>query len=560
MTETAQAESDPFFILDLPDEAPEDRASFEVGGLDGDRPSVDDLLGVQRYADALARFVLHSDTQPLVIGIHGPWGKGKSTFMRFVESALVKKRSAAEPEIVTVDFNAWRYQDSRQIWAGLASAITERLEQELSAWGRTELRIRNAWARRRSESLAFAVVFALAVLTTLVLWLMPEPAIGNAAKDSFLVGLRELFDKDKFLTFGLGGGAAGLVLLWRLPNLLHPFSQRILEYGRLPDYRGLMGYQHRVLDDIRLVYSVLKRRRKNTTGLSVRVVVFIDDLDRCSEEKIVKILQAINLILGASEFFVFLGVASEMLQRAIRQHYKEDDEQLADDFPLRYLEKIIQLSFRLPRLDPERQAPLISRLFSEKARADYEAAQEEQGEEIDQQPEEAAVGFSINPNALGYLEADSSSTVSVSVRDTVHELRAFLALHRYLDDNPRVKKHVVNIHRLVKILLQEPGIGWPVARQQQLVIWLIFCHCWPKYAVHILEQSAAHAGQSNVLGHWFRESGIDNQEIREFIDTAESPLPGDAFGEGGFLRQAMELSRMATTFSSDNGNSAVPSS
>ena len=44
-----------------------------------------------------------------------------------------------------------------------------------------------------------------------------------------------------------------------------------------------------------------------------RIVVFIDNLDRCSDDHVVEILQAINLTLGASDFFVFLGMDTEMV-------------------------------------------------------------------------------------------------------------------------------------------------------------------------------------------------------------------------------------------------------
>ena len=364
ISELTGDESSRYHILDLPDQLPKEAAEFETGGLTGDQPALVDRLGVLPFADALAKFVLHPDTQPLVIGIHGPWGKGKSTFMKFIESALKNKRSAADAEIVTVEFNAWRYQDSQQIWAGLASAITECLEENLSCWDQIRLWGRNAWARRRSEFLSFGLAFFVAFVVAMLLWLDT-----SGEKESIAGQLRALFETDTYLKLGLGGGGATLILLWRLPHLLQPTSQLILEYGRMPDYRAQMGYQHRVLEDIQRVHNILKDKRKREVGLSVRVVVFIDDLDRCSEDKIVEILQAINLILGASEFFVFVGVASEMLQRAIRNHYKRDDEELAEDFPLKYLEKIIQLSFRLPILPPDRQTPLIEHLFSESARS-----------------------------------------------------------------------------------------------------------------------------------------------------------------------------------------------
>ena len=543
-----------YLVLELPEQQPAvEAAEFEAGGLTGDRPAMEDLLGVQHYADALAKFVLHPETQPLVIGIHGPWGKGKSTFMNFVEAALINKRSAADAEIVTVDFNAWRYQDSQQIWAGLACKITERLEARLSWWNQIGLWRQNAWARRRGELLSYG--FALAVGIAVAILVAIQPPDGNQIQS--LQDFYRLLGTDKYLKLGLGGGAAVLLLLWRIPQLLQPTSQRILEYGRLPDYRTQMGYQHRVLDDVRRVYGVLKRKREREVGLPVRVVVFIDDLDRCSEEKIVEILQAINLILGASEFFVFLGVASEMLHRAIRNHYKRDDEEVEEDFPLRYLEKIIQVSFRLPQLPPERQDPLIEKLFSETTQNAYRARGEDgrdgdDDDEPDPEPERENQGFRVDLESLGYLDEEIGATVSVTVQDTEHELRSFLELHRFLGDNPRVKKHVINIHRLVKILLQEPGITWPIERQRQLVVWLIFCHCWPRNAQQILDLSDELKDSPDVLKAWRELSGTDDAAIDDFIGTAKQDLPGQCFVAGGVLRQAMELSRMATTFKVDD--------
>jgi KAP-like P-loop domain-containing protein len=199
--------------------------------LRSDRPAVVDRLGVQHYASGLAQLVLLEATTPLTIGIQGPWGMGKSSFMGFIDEALVwlapansrrvtplirrailaltirpltvpwgpfgslptetrrrmrqeassavlprldeavreasrtleettdeatarrlrrgldrqrrgrerlwrAMRAAAAGDVLSVQFNAWRYEDSTQIWAGLASTITGRLEATLPRWRR----------------------------------------------------------------------------------------------------------------------------------------------------------------------------------------------------------------------------------------------------------------------------------------------------------------------------------------------------------------------------------------------------------------------------------------
>ena len=62
---------------------------FTPAALTSDRPARQDTLGLAPYAVALARLVLHRQTEaPLTIGVQAPWGKGKSTFMGFVTSSL----------------------------------------------------------------------------------------------------------------------------------------------------------------------------------------------------------------------------------------------------------------------------------------------------------------------------------------------------------------------------------------------------------------------------------------------------------------------------------------
>ena len=205
-------EADPHYLtLDLKGvEAPGSARVpvYQLRALAGDRPSHTDQLGLQRYADALAQFVLHPGTTPLTVAIHGPWGKGKSTFMQLVEQSLrrdslllgaaagtidrqiaevpfgadgqlprpedragrrARKRAQRDVQqrVVTVWFNAWRYQDSTQIWAGLASVITEELEKALPWWRRRLTPIAQAWRTNHAQlitELALPGVTALLIV------------------------------------------------------------------------------------------------------------------------------------------------------------------------------------------------------------------------------------------------------------------------------------------------------------------------------------------------------------------------------------------------------------
>jgi WD40 repeat protein len=92
-----------------------------------------------------------------------------------------------------------------------------------------------------------------------------------------------------------------------------------------------------------------------------RIILYIDDLDRCPADRVVQVLQAIHLLLAFPLFVVIVGVDSRWLLRSLRTHYRDvlgAPERRADDgdnpdgehwaaTPQNYLEKIFQISLCL---------------------------------------------------------------------------------------------------------------------------------------------------------------------------------------------------------------------
>ena len=84
-----------------------------------------------------------------------------------------------------------------------------------------------------------------------------------------------------------------------------------------------------------------------------RIVVFIDDLDRCQSEKVVETFETIKLFLDIPECTFVIGADPGKIEHAIKDHYKLEhatfeptsgDRGFADD----YIEKIVQIPFRIP--------------------------------------------------------------------------------------------------------------------------------------------------------------------------------------------------------------------
>jgi hypothetical protein len=147
-----------------------------------------------------------------------------------------------------------------------------------------------------------------------------------------------------------------------------------LEEADTKAYLGLLGQLRR--DFERLSSSITK----GEIGGIDRVVVYIDDLDRCTAQRVIELLEACHLLLGFKGFVVVLAADPRWISRSLAAHYSAQlgdrrDIGAALDFrepneipkisPLDYLEKIVQIPFWLPPLDARQCGNLIRGLLNE---------------------------------------------------------------------------------------------------------------------------------------------------------------------------------------------------
>jgi hypothetical protein len=167
--------------------------------------------------------------------------------------------------------------------------------------------------------------------------------------------------------------------------------------ARSGDYRGQLGLvslarrDFQELSDIFTDREALDAKKKTLSpegaealeklGASIdRIVLFVDDLDRCQADKVVDVLQAVHLLLAYPLFAVVVGVDQRSLRQSLRTQFTgllsgdrpangaggapaiagEDDERPAT--PLDYLEKIFHVPFHLPPMNKDGFADLVTAL------------------------------------------------------------------------------------------------------------------------------------------------------------------------------------------------------
>ncbi|OLT19419.1 hypothetical protein BJF78_10510 [Pseudonocardia sp. CNS-139] len=102
---------------------------------------------------------------------------------------------------------------------------------------------------------------------------------------------------------------------------------------RYRSYRGLTGQIHEDLRRLDEQLGGLGRRERQ------RIVLYVDDLDRCTSTRVVEVLQAVNLLLSMPLFVVVVAVDPRWLITAIEDRHGKDAR------PLDYLDKIFHIPF-----------------------------------------------------------------------------------------------------------------------------------------------------------------------------------------------------------------------
>jgi len=97
------------------------------------------------------------------------------------------------------------------------------------------------------------------------------------------------------------------------------------------------------------------------------IVVYIDDLDRCSPERIIQCLEAVKLFVNVDKTAFVIGADQRIIEHAIHERYKTPLQQTTISSPYSdYLEKLIQLPYKLPKLSYSEQETYVTLLLCSK--------------------------------------------------------------------------------------------------------------------------------------------------------------------------------------------------
>jgi hypothetical protein len=257
----------------------------------------------------------------------------------------------------------------------------------------------------------------------------------------------------------------------RPPEILYDFLRDRLEAG---EYRKRLGVPAIIRRDFKSLADIIDHQNRflllpkteqeqvlAQAGQDVleeddpriinRIVLYIDDLDRCPDAKVIEVLQAVHLLLAFPLFVVVVAVDSRWLAHALQSRYPALAGSSSSNgkaaAPEDYLEKIFQVPFWVRELDSASRSRIVQGLLGGHVRAASRAG-ENGGEDRSAIGNEEAnvLAEMIAPRSAPPLVSATALTVS---RD---ELASLDRLAPLMGHTPRSIKRFVNVYQLVKIL------------------------------------------------------------------------------------------------------------
>ena len=290
-----------------------------------------DLLNNEAIAKTIVTLLREKPEHPVTVGVHGDWGAGKSSVLEMIEASL-----NAQEGVLCLKFNGWRFQGFEDAKIALIEGIVTGLIEERPLLTKATEAVRNILHRidllkaaKKAGGLALTAYAgfhglganALAIpvlLNSLEGWITNPAKLTKENVESALSGVKDILKPDT-------------------------------EGKNVPE--EIAGFR-KAFDEL-----------LEKAGIN-QLVVLIDDLDRCLPDTAIETLEAVRLFLFTSRTAFVVAADEAMIEYAVRKHFPDlPDTTGPQTYARNYLEKLIQVPFRIPALGETETRIYVTLLF-----------------------------------------------------------------------------------------------------------------------------------------------------------------------------------------------------
>lgn len=309
-----------------------------------DKDSIEPALGVDLISETLANICpeLIKDSG-MMVGIFGNWGRGKT----FLAKKIISKIRQNNKNWYFINFSAWKYQHTESSWSHLHDSILRELERDTSIFGRIKNLKNRAFANGHKKGMLglYLNIFLIIFLACWVFAINKIDLILGLA--GFITTATVIFFVKTFIFFNSSSGY---------------FKKIKQNYFSQDRFKSNLGIQAEIEDSL-----VAMLKSWIPKGSQSKLILFVDDIDRCDVRNVLDVIDGLRLILDNPEIYnrvvIISAIDERILKHAIRIKYNGVDNSTLDDIYAEYLQKIFIIGIKLDHLCEQESKDFLDKLI-----------------------------------------------------------------------------------------------------------------------------------------------------------------------------------------------------
>ena len=381
-----------------------------------------DMLNNRAIAKTIVMLINESANHPISIGVHGDWGAGKSSILAMIEEEFPSRK---EDETVCIRFNGWKHQGFEDSKLALMSAILSEITRHRDISEDAKTVVKKLWKN--------------------INWISVAKIAGSAAFTA----------------------ASGMPPINLLTGLIEKLKSDTKDEEKVVGAINSIGNylnDAKVFEDISMSKEFHEFQESfeellEKTNIK-KLIILIDDLDRCLPKVTIETLEAVRLFLFSKSTAFVIAADEAMIEYAVGNYFPnhpaESNQPNGYQYSKRYLEKLIQVPFRIPVLGKVESEMYITMLMI--------GSELDENDACFQSVLDIAInrmkkpwennGFTIEDISVSLGEKYAQVSEAFSVANQIADI-----LSQNTQGNPRKIKRFINMLLLRKEIAEARGFG-----------------------------------------------------------------------------------------------------
>lgn len=288
-------------------------------------------FGVKKIAGVIASIISKIPNESgMMIGIFGKWGRGKTYFAKQIKECLLNENLF---DYEFIDFSAWKYQERDSLWAYLYETLfTGYLDLSkgnfISRYIKNKIKIFRLNTRIHRLWNIIYFVLSLSTLIFINFYLNKIGIIKIVLSTFNIVVLFKIY----FIILKKKNSAIGIIT-------------KYLTHRGLNENLGFQAEVESKIDNLLTVWIPKKQKNK-------KIVLFVDDIDRCEVKNIISIIDGLRTVLDNTEIqkrlIIITAVDDVILEQSLRIKYSDlPNLEKINSLYTDYLQKVFILGIKL---------------------------------------------------------------------------------------------------------------------------------------------------------------------------------------------------------------------